>query len=134
PSRSHEKLLLVTSTNNRAVDNVVEPLIGIDPDLPVALRAGSRIVCEQHLTRQLQRVREWLSACTHEPQEDRERAFETARAEFDTVRMRVDALHAPRVRRLALLERRTASLAEIAALRSEVESSTAAEARALGLT
>ncbi len=55
-------IAVVTSTNNRAVDNVVDPL-GRDLDpmkLPLSLRVGSRQVLE-HVTRaDLGRVRGWL--------------------------------------------------------------------------
>lgn len=55
-------ITVVTSTNNRAVDNVVEPLgRELDPhSLPLAIRAGSRQIIENVTLPELQRVRRWL--------------------------------------------------------------------------
>lgn len=55
-------LLVVTSTNNRAVDNVTEPLADDLPDdrLPIALRVGSRMVMATVTLACLRRTASWL--------------------------------------------------------------------------
>jgi hypothetical protein len=62
PLGSETPWLLVTSTNNRAVDNVIDPLAMEEkPDrLPLALRLGSRQVIQSVTIGQLQRTAEWL--------------------------------------------------------------------------
>ena len=61
-----QKLLIVTSTNNRAVDNVVFPLGRDLPGdvLPFALRVGSRDVVEKVTVVELQRAQRWLERRT----------------------------------------------------------------------
>lgn len=57
------RLMVVASTNNRAVDNVIEPL-NLDRGaaaLPLALRTGSREVCQQVTVGQLREAMTWLS-------------------------------------------------------------------------
>src|SRR6202000_1596067 len=56
--RMGSALFLITSSNNRAVDNVIEPLS--HGELPLALRAGSRQACEQQLAAGLRRTLAWL--------------------------------------------------------------------------
>ncbi|MGM0577970.1 MAG: DEAD/DEAH box helicase [Myxococcota bacterium] len=55
--------LLVTSVNNRAVDNVVDALTTEQPRerLPFALRVGSRAVLSDRTVRELDRVVGWLT-------------------------------------------------------------------------
>jgi hypothetical protein len=56
------EIMVVSSTNNRAVDNVVDPL-GRDFDesaLPLSLRVGSRQIVEKVTSLGLERVRGWL--------------------------------------------------------------------------
>ncbi|MEO8900771.1 MAG: AAA domain-containing protein [Polyangiaceae bacterium] len=53
-------LFLIASSNNRAVDNVIEPLSVAERELPLALRAGSRQACEQQLAPGLRRTLSWL--------------------------------------------------------------------------
>lgn len=55
-----QELLVVTSTNNRAVDNVIEPLTRHVPGLPLALRVGSREVMERLTAVELEKVARWL--------------------------------------------------------------------------
>jgi len=54
-------VFVVTSANNRAVDNVVDPLNAVEcGGLPLALRAGSQRVCQHLLAPQLARASAWL--------------------------------------------------------------------------
>jgi hypothetical protein len=57
-----EAILVVTSTNNAAVDNVTTPLgSGLGPDrLPLALRVGSRDVTEKVTSADLERCKSWI--------------------------------------------------------------------------
>ncbi|MEZ4469447.1 MAG: hypothetical protein R3F60_01325 [bacterium] len=57
-------LLLVTSTNNRAVDNVLDPLARELPEtaLPLGLRAGNLEVTASLTAETLARARAWLRA------------------------------------------------------------------------
>ncbi len=57
-----EAILVVTSTNNAAVDNVTTPLgSGLGPDrLPLALRVGSRDVTEKVTAADLERCKTWI--------------------------------------------------------------------------
>lgn len=58
----NEDVLLVTSTNNRAVDNVMDPLCqGALADCPLALRLGNRDVMGSVTTRTLERMQTWLT-------------------------------------------------------------------------
>ncbi len=62
-NRMGRSIMLVTSTNNRAVDNALEPFIQLDTHegrLPLALRTGNRRVNHTVLLEQLQRARDWL--------------------------------------------------------------------------
>ena len=62
PAVRPAKTLLVCSTNNRAVDNALDPLIGDLPAdrLPLALRLGSRRILQEVTLPQLQRAEQWL--------------------------------------------------------------------------
>jgi hypothetical protein len=55
-------IMVATSTNNRAVDNVVDPLgRHLGPEqLGLSLRVGSRLVFERATVPQLERAREWI--------------------------------------------------------------------------
>lgn len=57
-----DAILVVTSTNNAAVDNVTTPLgSGLGPDrLPLALRVGSREVTERVTSADIERCTAWL--------------------------------------------------------------------------
>jgi hypothetical protein len=57
-----DEILVVASTNNRAVDNVMDPLsAGALGDCPLALRLGSREVMGSVTVRTLQRLLDWLT-------------------------------------------------------------------------
>lgn len=126
--------LVVTSTNNRAVDNVIDPLVALDHDLPLALRAGSRDVCEHRLARQLQRARTWLAAAAEEPLAQRKEALDRAREAFVAVRDRVNGLHAARAARFTRERRSAAILDELAHLEREPRDPEAETVRELGIT
>lgn len=98
-----DRLMLVTSTNNRAVDNVIDPLVALDPDLPLALRGGSRLVCEQQLAPQLRRTLAWLQAQTQVPTSDRAHAFVLAK---DALRDALAVVHGAQAPRAAWFEAR----------------------------
>lgn len=55
-----DELLVVTSTNNRAVDNVIDALCRDAPGLPLALRVGSRDVMDRLTATELERTARWL--------------------------------------------------------------------------
>ena len=81
PKAPTRPVLVVTSTNNRAVDNVVDPLSHALPSdrLPIALRVGSRPVMEAVTLPLLLRTRTWL----------RRSDPAAARAVYDEARERV---------------------------------------------
>jgi hypothetical protein len=89
------ELLLVTSSNNRAVDNVLEPLSSTE-GLALALRAGSRQACEQRLIPQLRRALAWLKRAEAEPAPKRAERLARAKAEFLAKRDAIDRALAPR--------------------------------------
>lgn len=85
-----EDFLLVTSTNNRAVDNVVEPLCSDDvADPPLALRLGSREVTEQVTPRTLERTLRWLE---RQPKTAPEGELDRARQAFSSLLSKVESL------------------------------------------
>lgn len=92
--------LVLVSSNNRAVDNALEPLVGL-PDgvqeaLPVALRAGNRQVSESVLAPQLRRVSLFLENALAQPKPVRAQALTSALEAFKEVRAQVQAQLAPR--------------------------------------
>ncbi len=88
-------LLLIASSNNRAVDNVIEPLSAGD-GLPLALRAGSRQVCEHQLAAQLRRTLAWLKRQEAEPALERSARLARAKATLRTHGEALDRLLEPR--------------------------------------
>jgi hypothetical protein len=94
-SGRRQELLLVTSSNNRAVDNVLDPLTSTD-GLALALRAGSRQACEQRLVPQLRRALAWLKHAGAEPAPKRAERLARAKAEFLAQRDAVERVLAPR--------------------------------------
>lgn len=94
-SRAATEQLLITSSNNRAVDNVIEPL---DPGqgLALALRAGSRQSSEQQLLVQLRRTLAWLKRAQAEPALERSAQLKREKAMFLEKRDAVERLLAPR--------------------------------------
>jgi hypothetical protein len=94
-SRQGAELLLITSSNNRAVDNVLDPLCSTD-GLSLALRVGSRQACEQRLVPQLRRTLAWLQRAAAEPAPKRAERLSRAKAEFFAKVDAMDRLLAPR--------------------------------------
>ena len=114
-------LFLITSSNNRAVDNVIEPLS--DGELPLALRAGSRQACEQHLAAGLRRTLTWLKRAETTGMGERLGRLTQACERLRARRAELDLVLEPR---RAALER----LAKRARLEAELESLTAPSADA----
>ena len=111
--RMQSPLLLITSSNNRAVDNVIEPLSA--GDLPLALRAGSRQACEQQLAAGLRRTLAWLKRAESAGMGERMGQLARASEQFRGLRAELELVLAPR---RAALER----VAERARLERELES------------
>ncbi len=89
------ELLLIASGNNRAVDNVIDPLARAR-SLPLALRVGSRQVCEQQLSAQLRATLGWLGRAKAEPEALRTSAYAAALGAYTACRDAVDGRFAPR--------------------------------------
>jgi hypothetical protein len=98
-SRAHPEQLLITSSNNRAVDNVIEPL-DAGQGLALALRAGSRQSCEQQLLVKLRRAHAWLKRAAGDPALERSAQLAREKALFLAQRDSVERLLAPRRARL----------------------------------
>ncbi len=101
--RGEAPQLVVTSTNNRAVDNVVDPLSRdwAAGRLPVALRTGSRIVQAGRTADELDRVLGWLAGQDGAGAEAR---HEAASARFDGMLREIEAVLAPVARGRAAAE------------------------------
>ena len=89
------ELLVIASSNNRAVDNVIDPLCA-NQQLPLALRVGSRPVCEQTLSACLRQTMNWLRKAQSAPAALRTQALAEALERFASVRGRLDEVLAPR--------------------------------------
>lgn len=85
-----QDLLVVTSTNNRAVDNVIEPMSRQVSGLPLALRVGSREVMERLTAVELEKVARWLER-QPEPSDDAWLAATTHLKELHTQALRTIA-------------------------------------------
>ncbi|HWM86495.1 MAG TPA: AAA domain-containing protein, partial [Kofleriaceae bacterium] len=101
-------LLVVASTNNRAVDNVIDPLGRDFPAerLPLALRIGNQEVIATRTARELERARDWMAGQDAAGAAER---LSEALAGFQAARVSFDAVAGPEIARA---ERRT-RLAEI---------------------
>jgi hypothetical protein len=103
-----QTLLLVTSTNNRAVDNVLESLSNADT-LPMGLRAGNLEVTAALTTETLVRTRDWLKRQDTTDARERHAAalaeFEAALAELDAALAPFEAATSDRSRRTRLTTR-----------------------------
>jgi hypothetical protein len=81
--------ILVTSTNNRAVDNVVEPLSDEAlSEVPLCLRLGHRALMEKVTLRSLERVHAWLQ---RQPAQADAVELPAAKQAFAAALARVDA-------------------------------------------
>jgi hypothetical protein len=127
-SRAPVEQLLITSSNNRAVDNVMEPL-GAVFDLPLALRAGSRQSSEHQLLSQLRRTLAWLKRAASEPALERSALLVREKALFSGQRAAVDAVLAPKRAELERAAKRRELLGEL-----ELCAPDASEASVAGLS
>jgi hypothetical protein len=128
-------LLLITSSNNRAVDNVIEPL-GAGEGLPLALRAGSRQACEQQLLAQLRRAKAWLERAHSEPEPHRRERLAATKAQFYERQRTVEQLLAPRraaLARASTKARLEAELAECAPANADASLAPVSKKRATAL-
>lgn len=107
--------VVVTSTNNRAVDNVTDPLgRELAPGrLPLALRTGNQDITATVTRDALERARTWLIA-----QDDTQALAKLNEAleRFRTARAALDAASKPRVDRVVRRRKIAALRAELAAL------------------
>jgi hypothetical protein len=112
-SRAQIEQLLITSSNNRAVDNVIEPL---DPGkgLALALRAGSRQSCEQQLLVQLRRTHSWLKRVADEPALERSAQLAREKTLFLAQRDAIERLLEPRRAELSRASQRLKLSRELA--------------------
>lgn len=109
--------LLVTSTNNRAVDNVLDPLGRDTPPerLPLGLRVGSMDVTASLGLDGLRQAMDWLA---RQPTEGAKAAYDAALGAFEAAFAVIDAALAPyestaeNAERAARLEARRAQLGE----------------------
>lgn len=118
--RMGNALFLIASSNNRAVDNVIEPL-SAGSGLPLALRAGSRQVCEQQLAAALRRTLAWLKVAESRGMGDRMGRLERAREQFRAARAEQDSVLAPRRQALEQVARRAQLERELAQLNVSVD-------------
>jgi hypothetical protein len=93
---------VVTSSNNRAVDNVLDPLTQRE-GLPLALRVGNRQVCEHTLSAQLNRALTFLQQAEREPASLHKDALAQSCAELQRLRAEIDRLLAPRLQAQRLI-------------------------------
>jgi len=121
-------LLLVASTNNRAVDNVTGPLSDGD-GLPLALRAGSQAVTSTVTVETLQRALGWL---TRQPVYDIEVHGAHLQATLERFEASSDALAEKDGARIGVLER--IARYETVAARIAIHESVLADAAAEGRT
>jgi len=116
-------LLVVTSTNNRAVDNVIDPLNATDSGLPLALRAGSQKVCEHMLCPQLEQARAWLERARQLPAAERTAGLANAVEHFKRIRAELAESQAPRARAFDAQTERERLRAELSRLQSSAVAS-----------
>ncbi|MDH5672955.1 MAG: AAA domain-containing protein [Myxococcales bacterium] len=117
-----DRLLLVASTNNRAVDSVVEPLDHTVDGLPMALRSGSRQVCQKVTTAQLRKALAWLARSRPRDQAARTQASEHYDQAVDRYRrLREQLMQQERPRAKAMEARRAATVAKTQLERFDAE-------------
>ena len=126
-------LFLITSGNNRAVDNVIEPLAS--GELPLALRAGSRQVCEQQLAAGLRRTLAWLQRADTAGMGERLTRLTRACEQFRERRAELDVVLEPRRSALELLAKRVRLEHELESLSApSMAAPNAADPNLLGIT
>jgi len=107
-------LFLIASSNNRAVDNVIEPLSR--GELPLALRAGSRQACEQQLAAGLRRTLAWLKRAETAGMGERMGRLAHASEQFRTLRAQLEVVLAPRRQAIERSAERAGLKEELASL------------------
>jgi len=112
--RMGSALFLIASSNNRAVDNVIEPLSG--GELPLALRAGSRQACEQQLAAGLRRTLAWLKRAESAGMGERLGRLAQASEQFKAKRAELELVLAPRRAALSRIAERARLERELEAL------------------
>jgi len=114
-------LFLIASSNNRAVDNVIEPLSSGDHELPLALRAGSRQICEQQLASGLRRTLAWLKRAESVGMGERLGQLARVKEQFKARRAELDLVLEPRRRALERCAERARLKRELDALTPPIE-------------
>jgi len=112
--RMSSALFLIASSNNRAVDNVIEPLSRAE--LPLALRAGSRQACEQQLAAGLRRTLAWLKRAESVGMGERLGRLTQASEQFRHLRSQMEVVLAPRRQALERMAERARLQGELASL------------------
>ncbi|MCK6547903.1 AAA domain-containing protein [Myxococcota bacterium] len=107
--------VVVTSTNNRAVDNVTDPLGRELPParLPIALRTGNQDITATVTRDALDRARTWLLA---QDERDALARLNEALERFRVARAALDRVTKPRIDRIVRARKIAALRAELAAL------------------
>lgn len=87
-----QSFLMVTSTNNRAVDNVIDPLsAGAYADFPLALRLGSREITTSVSARLLARLAAYVERAAEVDEEHFEQARRDFRARLEPLEQRLSS-------------------------------------------
>jgi RecA/RadA recombinase len=123
------ELLVIASSNNRAVDNVIDPLSNGE-GLPLALRVGSRQVNEQVLSARLRQTIGWLKHSQVVPAAVHRQTLERDLAHYAALRSQLEQQLAPRKRALADAAERASLQQAHAALLDLAPESTTVSARA----
>jgi len=118
--RMSNALFLIASSNNRAVDNVIEPLSG--GELPLALRGGSRQACEQQLAGGLRRALAWLKQAESVGMGERMGRLAQASERVRGLRAELELLLAPRRQAIERVAERARLQAELESLESSTSS------------
>ncbi len=115
-------VMMICSTNNRAVDNAIDPLADQwTGGLPLGLRLGSRQVVEQVSARQLDRALKWLMHHSEKaPHDKRKQTLNSALADFRQTRERLNQAIGPRLTAQKKRVERSRLIAERTALEREV--------------
>ena len=121
------ELLVVTSTNNRAVDNVLDALAAqAGAGLPLALRTGSQQVCEHVLADTLERTRAWLDMARARPATERRSALDAALAAYTELRGQLATAQAPRALAFEAQAARAQLELQLTRVRAQLKIATAA--------
>lgn len=91
------RLTLVCSTNNRAVDHVLEPLSEVEEGPPLGLRTGNQQVLATVAADLFDRSLGWLDQQPARTDAERKQRYEAAFAAYETARAALEAAEAPRL-------------------------------------